>query len=312
MKFIALILSLPKGNATLRMRAWRTLKTVGAASLADGVYLLPERPACREVLERIAADVRAGEGTAHILDVIREPADTLTELFCRIDDYQALMEEIASTMGSLVDSGEISALKSARKLRKSYEAIRAIDYFPDEAQRQIEALLNELDQKIAQASAPDEPHFASQPIKRLDPSDYQGRVWATRQRPWVDRLASAWLIRRLIDPCATLLWVASPADVPGDALGFDYDGATFTHTAGLVSFEVLAASFGLHDEAIKRIGAIVHFLDVGGLEPREAVGIETVLKGLRDTIGDDDALLLAASSLFDGLFASIGGGGDEL
>lgn len=307
MKFVTLILSLPTGNATVRMRAWRAFKTAGAASLADGVYILPDRPDCREVVGRIAADVISGDGTAHILDVVKDSPEALVELFSRTDDYQALTDEIAS-VSAHPDLTHGDVLRSARKLRKAFDAIRVIDYFPDEAQRQVGVLLSELDQRIARASAPDEPHFSDQPIKRLEVSQYQGRTWATRRRPWVDRLASAWLIRRFIDPQATLLWVASPADVPSEVLGFDYDGAAFTHTAGLVSFEVLATSFALDSEAFRRIGAIVHFLDVGGLEPREAIGIETVLKGLRETITDDDALLAAASSVFDGLFASLDGG----
>jgi hypothetical protein len=215
------------------------------------------------------------------------------------------MVDIGAALIGLKDTSEVEALKAARKLRKAFETIKAIDYFPDEAQRQIGAMLDDLDQKIALKSAPDEPHFSVGPIARLDPAHYQNRVWATRRRPWVDRLASAWLIRRFIDPDAKILWLASINDAPPDALGFDYDGAAFTHTASLVSFEVLAASFGLNSKAIPQIGAIVHFLDVGGLEPREAIGIETVLKGLRRTLTDDDALLAAASSLFDGLFASL-------
>ena len=134
--------------------------------------------------------------------------------------------------------------------------------------------------------------------------DYQGRLWATRQRLWVDRLACAWLIRRHIDPQAKLLWLATPADCPADALGFDFDGATFTHVGARVSFEVLLASFGLETPALQRFGALVHFLDVGGVQPPEAVGIESALAGLRDTILDDDQLLALASNIFDGLMAS--------
>lgn len=309
MIFVTLVLSLPSGNGTLRVRLWRTLKSVGAALLADGVYLLPDRPQCRTVIETIAAEVTASGGMAHILDVTRDPPDSFLELFSRTDDYQSLTEDITRTASGLSGKEHVDGLKAARKLRRAFEAIKAVDYFPDaEAQRQIETLLGDLDQRIALASAPGEPHFSKSPIARLNAGDYQGRTWATRRRPWVDRLACAWLIRRFIDARSTILWVASPADVPDDALGFDYDGAAFTHTSGLVSFEVLAASFRLDGEPFRKIGAIVHFLDVGGIEPREAHGIEAVLKGMRDAIPDDDALLAAASALFDGLYASFDGG----
>ena len=99
-------------------------------------------------------------------------------------------------------------------------------------------------------------------------------------------------------------WTASPADCPPDALGFDFDGATFSHAGVRVTFEVLLASFGLETPALQRLGALVHFLDVGGVQPPESVGIESALAGLRDTIGDDDQLLNFASTVFDGLLAS--------
>ncbi len=122
-------------------------------------------------------------------------------------------------------------------------------------------------------------------------------------------MASSWLIRRFIDRKAKFLWLATPADCPPDALGFDFDGATFTHVAPAnnaperVTFEVLMASFGLEsDPALAKIGAIVHCLDVGGLPVAEAAGIEAVLAGLRAAAPDDDLLLKEASRVFDGLY----------
>jgi hypothetical protein len=93
-------------------------------------------------------------------------------------------------------------------------------------------------------------------------------VWGTRQHLWVDRVASAWLITRFIDNEATFVWLAKPSDLPRGAVGFDFDGAEFTHVSELVTFEVLLASFGLDgDEALQRIGTMVHGLDVGGRRP---------------------------------------------
>ena len=117
-------------------------------------------------------------------------------------------------------------------------------------------------------------------------------------------MASAWLIRRFIDAQPTFLWLETPAD----ALGFDFDNAAFTHVATtpeLVTFEVLAKSFGLDaDPAIARIGAIVHFLDVGGAPVAEAAGIEAVLAGLRSGADNDDARLIAADRIFDDLYTN--------
>ncbi len=117
-------------------------------------------------------------------------------------------------------------------------------------------------------------------------------------------MASSWLIARFIDRAARFVWLADPKRCPKKALGFDFDGAAFTHVGGLVTFEVLAASFGLDaDPALARIAAIVHFLDVGGIPAPEAAGIAAVLAGARVTARNDDELLLDAGRLFDNLYA---------
>jgi hypothetical protein len=150
-------------------------------------------------------------------------------------------------------------------------------------------------------------------IARLDVRKFQGKRWATRARPWVDRLACAWLIRRFIDPQARFVWLTDPGDpagatpAPRGALGFDYDGARFTHVGSRVSFEVLAASFGLDaDSRLQRIARAVHFLDIGGIPVPEAAGLEAVLSGLREVHADDDHLTLAAAAVFDALYAAPG------
>ncbi|MBS0348212.1 MAG: chromate resistance protein [Proteobacteria bacterium] len=302
--WIALITSLPTENATARMRAWRSLKASGAAVLRDGVYLMPEREDCRGTLETVATDIRAAEGTA-LLVRVEEPGDgNFVALFDRNADFATLLGEVAAARNGLSPDTANDALKQARKLRKTFANLVAIDFFPGEARKQADEALREFEQQAARAMAPDEPYSVEHPIARLHHEDYRGRRWATRQRPWVDRLASAWLIRRYIDPQAAILWLPSPVECPADALGFDFDGATFTHVGARVSFEVLLASFGLESPALLRLGALVHFLDVGGVQPPEAAGIESVLAGLRDIIRDDDQLLALATHFFDGLMAS--------
>ncbi|MCE1181251.1 MAG: chromate resistance protein [Rhodocyclales bacterium] len=302
--WISLITSLPTENATARMRAWRSLKASGAAVLRDGVYLMPEREDCRNTLDTVASDVRSAEGTALVVR-LEEPSDgNFMALFDRSTDFASLLADITSAREALSPDTANEALKQARKLRKAFSNLAAIDFFPGEAQKQADEALRDLEQRAAWALSPDEPHPVNESIARLNIQDYRGRIWATRQRPWVDRLASAWLIRRHIDPQAKLLWLTTPADCPSDALGFDFDGAAFTHIGARVSFEVLLASFGLETPALQRFGAMVHFLDVGGVQPPEAAGIESALAGLRDTITDDDQLLALASHIFDGLLAS--------
>src|SRR5262249_3616315 len=143
--------------------------------------------------------------------------------------------------------------------------------------------------------SPGEPHAAARRITRLRTADYQRRTWATRKRPWVDRLASAWLIRRFIDREARFKWLAKPEGCAARAVGFDFDGAAFTHVGGKVTFEVLLASFGLEaDAALEKIGAIVHYLDVGGILVPEAPGLATILRGAFTRFKDDGALLAEA------------------
>ena len=304
MNWLVLILSLPTENATVRQRAWRSVKAAGAAALRDGVYVLPAAAERRAVLEAVAADVTGGGGVAHLLIAQTTDEAPYQALFDRSRDYTELLADATQLRESLSDTTPSEALKRTRKLRKAFESIAAIDFFPGEARRQAEDTLAELEMACARLQAPDEPGFVAGTIQRLRTADYQGRLWATRQRPWVDRLASAWLIRRFIDPEARILWLAHLADCPPEALGFDFDGATFSHVGHRVTFEVLAASFGLEQGPIARVGLLVHYLDVGGAPPPEALGVESVLAGLRDSVADDDQLLERACAVFDGLLAS--------
>ncbi|MBA5687076.1 chromate resistance protein ChrB domain-containing protein [Rugamonas apoptosis] len=307
MNMLLLILSLPTENAATRMRAWRALRACGAAVLRDGVYLMPARPDCRAALDAIAADVTESGGMAYVMDVTPPPALDVAALFDRGAEHAALMADIGTARARLDESCLPEVLKLARKLRKAFAAIVDIDYFPAGAQARTALALGELELACARLSSPDEPQASECMIARLAVADYQGRTWATRRRPWVDRLACAWLIRRHIDPQAVILWIAAPADCPPDALGFDFDGAAFTHVADRVSFEVLQASFSLDSPALRRLGQLVHYLDVGGVQPPEAAGVESVLAGLRKSIGDDDQLLQAACAVFDGLLLSFQG-----
>ncbi|MDO9319594.1 MAG: chromate resistance protein [Gammaproteobacteria bacterium] len=299
MNFIILILSLPTSNATVRMRAWRMLKTSGAAVLHDGVYLLPEH--CRETLESTAVDVRSGGGKAMVLRVEQPEGEDFAALFDRAADYAALLTEIGNARATLSVTNVAESVKQTRKLRKAFSKISEIDFFPGEAHRQIDAALQELEDMNSRILSPDEPQSLPGIIPRVHASDYQGRLWATRRRPWVDRLASAWLIRRFIDPQAQFLWLTTPAACPPTAIGFDFDGATFTHVGSKVTFEVLMESFAQLAPGLMRMAALVHYLDVGGVQPAEARGLECILSGLRESVTDDDLLLAAVCTVFDAL-----------
>jgi hypothetical protein len=297
-----LVLSLPGDNPAGRMRVWRALKACGAAVLRDGVYLLPAGEDRRAAFARVAEDVTAAGGTVHLLEA--SGAD-YAGLFDRTADYQQLAADIAACRDDLDKVAAPDLGRLARKLRKAFAAVAAVDFFPGQAQAQTGALLATLEDGIRARQFPGEPTSRHAAIEPRHLADYLGRVWATRRRPWVDRLASAWLIRRFIDRDARFLWLAAPGDCPDDALGFDFDGAEFTHVGERVSFETLLASFGLEgDPGLARLASIVHYLDVGGLPAPEAAGLETLLAGMRASLADDDALLAAASQAFDFLYAN--------
>jgi len=305
MQLLLLILSLPTECATARMRVWRGLKALGAAVLRDGVYMLPVRSDLRATLSNIGEDVRRNGGSALLLEAQSAADDTsLIALFDRATEFGQLIAECAATRAALTEINVHETLKQTRKLRKTFAQLVAIDFFPGEAQRQAEVALQELESSVGRVLSPNEPHASEGAIPRRTIADYQGRIWATRARPWIDRLASAWLIRRYIDRDARMLWLASPQDCPPDAIGFDFDGAAFSHVGAKVTFETLLASFDLETPALQRLGTVVHYLDVGGVQPLEANGIQCLLVGMREAISDDDHLLAAATTVFDGLLTA--------
>ena len=289
------------------MRIWRALKSLGCGSLRDGVYLLPHNPLQQQALKALSDDTVREGGSAWLLTVYAQSEDeneAYRALFDRNGDYAELFKAFAAARKTLTELTPQEITKLLRKLRREYEAVREIDYFPNETSTQAEAVWMDFVNAADSLLSPDEPHAVNAAIARLELSDYQGRIWATRRHLWVDRVASAWLIHRFIDREAKFLWLDSPSHCPADTLGFDFDGATFTHVGDRVSFEVLLASFGLNqDRGLLRLGAIVHALDVGeGFVP-EASGFEAMLAGARQRAKDDDQLLEEISSVLDSLYA---------
>lgn len=304
--WLSLIISLPTSNATARMRIWRALKAAGCGVLRDGVYLLPDSDAAILHLQQQATEVIVAEGTAYVVKLsATDPAQHAFyySLFDRTSDYIALKLEIDDLLGKLATQNISASRRSLKRLTRDFSAISEIDFFPGPAKNQLGMLLAKVSAEVSILSNPDEPRATQSKIKKLKPDDYQKRIWATRKRLWVDRMASAWLIRRFIDPGGTFKWLNKPQDCPKNALGFDFDGATFTHAGSLVTFEVLLASFSLEtDPALQRMAVAVHFLDVGGIPVAEAAGLEMILKGMRERCADDDALLGEAAKIFDDLY----------
>lgn len=305
--WLVLVLSLPSRHATQRMRVWRALKALGCGVLRDGVYLLPERPETRQAFAAQASEIDAAGGSAQLLAFVSADAEQerqFLRLFDRTAEYTQLKHLADALRAKLKRNAMAELVREYAAVHKAFAALAAIDYFPGPAREQMASLLEDARQQIEARLNPDEPHPVAGKIPRLALAAYQGRIWATRKHLWVDRMASAWLIARFIDRKAHFKWLAQPNDCPKRALGFDFDGATFTHVGSRVTFEVLLVSFDLEeDAALARIAAIVHALDIGGVPVAEAAGLEVVLKGLRAQATNDDALLAAVMPVFDGLYA---------
>jgi hypothetical protein len=309
-EFTALVLSLPSRNSTLRMRLWRAFKDHGCGVLRDGVYLLPAGEASRTVLNGLATEIRSHGGLALVLEL--KPgndadAAEMRKLFERSAEYGVLVKRIDAAKSSLPRLGARRGQTEVRRLERAFEKLATIDFHPGEAKAQAVSALAALKSAHGSLYAGGEPRNSRRDLRELDPARYRKRIWATRKTPWVDRLASAWLIKRFIDKEARFAWIARPSECPKKAVGFDFDGADFTHVGNRVTFEVLLSAFGLEDDpALTSIGAAVHYLDVGGIPVAEARGLETMLKGAKEKVRGDDALLAEAMRVLDLLYTGNG------
>jgi hypothetical protein len=301
-----LIMTLPTQPNAVRLRIWRHLKSLGCAALRDGAYLLPEAHA--GLLTPVATEVRQHGGTAMLLTLTANDSMQCQEIEALFDRTEAFTQWRDTATALQAELPQLTEAEARRRLRGVADALQALhrtDYYPGAAAAQADADLASLRQALDACFSRGEPAaLPAHGIPRLQHAAFQNQRWATRARPWVDRLACAWLIRRFIDPGAAFTWLADPASAPADVLGFDFDGARFTHVGALVTFEVLIASFGFEtDPRLQRLARAVHYLDVGGMPVPEAAGLEAVLAGLREVHADDDALTQAAAQVFDALYA---------
>ena len=306
--WLLVIVSLSGDQATLRMRVWRMLKGLGAAVLRDGVYLLPDRPTLKEAVETQMAEADAESALVLLTPLPSQGPERdaeLVNLFDRSESYAEVIAGTVSLMDELSVETEQELAKKLRQVRKTLESVFEVDYFPGPSKVAAERAITVLESAYNRKFSPGEPEAVAAAIPKLDALDYRGRKWATREHLWVDRVASAWLIRRFIDPKARFAWIKKPKDCPKNALGFDFDGATFTHVGERVTFQVLLTSFGLEgDPGLDRLGNMVHYLDVGGVPVAEAAGFETILHGIRSRSKDDNAFLSEVSVVLDHLYAA--------
>lgn len=306
MEWLVFTYSLPTGpSSSPRVALWRRLRRQGAITVS-GVHLLPAREECREALQWLAQEVRQAQGEALILDVTRveglSDAEAI-ELFraARRKDYAELEEQtMALTQQIATDrEGRKAALDTLERLRRRFAEIRQVDYFAAPEGGQLAAQLD----RLGAALAPPAPS----PVPPAARAAYQGRRWATRPRPHVDRLACAWLIRRFIDPQAAISYTLSPAP---DEVTFDMAGGAFTHAGDLCAFETMIRAFALDDPALRVLAAIVHTIDLrdGQAAHPETAGIARVLEGWLQLDVADAERERWGIALFEGLYGGLQAG----
>jgi len=301
--FLALLTSLPTGNSALRMRVWRALKGSGCGVLRDGVYLLPAETPRSAALAEAELEVKAAGGFAMTVELNLKTSAQLEHvrrLFDRGEEYASLLARIGAARVAMKRLGKRKTDTLVQRLQRSFEELAEVDFYPGQALLQAKDAMSGLEGEARRLYAGGEPHPSNRKLRRLDPAKFRNRTWATRKDLWVDRLACIWLVRRFIDRNARFAWIDRPRDRPKASVGFDFDGAEFTHAGSRVTFEVLIGSFGLDgDPALASIGHAVHFLDIGGIPAADAKGLETMLRGIKAKAGSDDETALEAAKVFD-------------
>lgn len=300
--WLLVVATLPTEIPAARMRVMRTFESLGAAVIRDGVFLLPETPANRQAVERLVEYITINSGTAQALKAA--PLDaTHHDSFCRLFDRSSKYEELTKTVESLrvgfgfADPGAISRV--LHKQRREFEAIAALDYFPTSARERAQAALAAAEAEVRNLLFP----VQTAPGERTS-EKFLGRLWATRHPLWADRLACSWLIRRFVDPEATIVWLDKTQTCPPDALGFAFEGARFSNSETRITFEEMLVQLDMgKNSALSRIAGIVRFLEVRGGNPvPEAAGVQTLLQGAIRRSASDDELLGEAEKTFDLLY----------
>jgi hypothetical protein len=282
------------------MRVLRTLESLGAAVMREGAYLLPDTTTNRQALEALADYVGKSAGTAQVLQVsATAPAQhaQLKRLFDRSARYEDLIKTVESLRVGFGHSDPAAISRVLHKQRREFEAIAALDFYPTEARSRAERALAETDAAVKKLlfSGAQSSLGAGERLTR--------RAWATRNPPWADRLACAWLIRRFVDPEATLTWLDKGEELPSGALGFAFDGAHFAAGGARVAYEEMLAQLKLGDNpALAKIGSIVHFLEMGGSAVPEAAGVQMLLQGAQRRSTNVPEFLAEAEKTFDLLY----------
>jgi hypothetical protein len=300
---------LPTRSSNARVKTWRRLQQIGAVPARNSVYVLPNTEQCREDFEWIRSEIVAlgGEATVFAADAISDGGtEDIVSVFrrAREQEYRSLKAEIdrlvpgGKARRRLSSARDGRARRALRVLHERFSAIERLDFFDAPARHETAASLAAFERVVD----------GRQPVRKApqavsSAASFHGRRWVTRRRPGVDRMASAWLIRRFIDPNATFAFTdrAGGADVP-----FDMYTGEFSHQGDSCTFEVLASRFRLKNPAIAKVGQIVHDLDMKDTkyDAPEAAAVGRMVEGLRALHGDDATLLEQGIAMFDALARS--------
>lgn len=315
-RWLLLIQQLPTRPSSARIKTWRRLQQIGSVVLKNSVYVLPLSAQAREDFEWLAAEIRAANGQASVLAaeaLTSEQETDICEAFrqARSADYEALRRQARELARKLparvVGAGRQNLERSLRALRDELARVQAIDFCGAPARTAAEEAVAALAARLTSGAARPSPDGRSLPA--LGRASYQRRVWVTRPRPGVDRMASAWLIRRFIDPEARFRFAEADVNtLPKRHVPFDMYGAELGHQGDRCTFETLCDRFGLDDGAVRYIGTIVHALDLKDRRhdaPPESPVVASVIQGLQATYPDDQELLEHGIGLFAGLYESL-------
>jgi hypothetical protein len=313
-RWLLFVHQLPSSPSNLRVRTWRRLQQLGAIPIKHAVYALPDTAGAREDFEWLKTEVTAAGGDASVFAADNIDAwsdDGLIAEFrrSRQEAYTVLARDIEKVLKRAASNRRPSGTRAPaiRRLmevfRERLTGIEQIDFFGSAGRDRIVTLLTRLEEHTSDKDVRTTVRRDTGPT---DAEGYQGRLWITRPRPGVDRMASAWLICRFIDPQARFGFAADRDAVPEDGLPFDMFGVEFSHQGEGCTFETLCGFFKIQEPAVAQIAAIVHDLDLkdNRFGAPEAVTVGHVIDGLQFAHADDDTLLSQGMVLFDALYRS--------
>jgi hypothetical protein len=311
MRWLTLLMSLPPTPTRHRVGVWRKLQRMGAVRLRGSAWILPATAETTELFQWLVQEIQSFRGEATLLHVDRienMSTEQVTALFhkARAAEYHAVIDGCREIL-SLLDRrlaqrrGSVTQLRAKLDaLKRELDRIQAIDYLAAPVGHRARELWETTAKRLRAAETRPRPVGGRHRIS-LPP---RGTTWVTRPRPHIDRIASAWLIKRFCDPQATFAF-ADAADAARKGVPFDVLGADFGHHGDDCTFETLVKRFRLKDGRIKLIAEIVHEADLhdGKFSRDESLGVDLAIRGLAEATADDHTLLERGMAIFDGLYS---------